>query len=83
MTKNALWNTESQTCGQNSPSISVATREERIRRSFDARAISTRTLTNFPSRQAIADLALEIELSGGKTSAYLAMRRLPIGARCA
>ena len=63
------------------PSISVATREERIRRSFDARAISTTTLTNFPSRQAIADLALEIELSGGKTSAYLAMREAADRAR--
>ena len=34
-----------------------------------------------PIQQAIADLALEIELSGGKTSAYLAMREAADRAR--
>ena len=48
--------------------------------SLDARANATLTIVS-PPRQAIADLALEIELSGGKTSAYLAMREAADRAR--
>lgn len=50
---------------------------------FSSQVFSKTNLFIFlvPSRQAIADLALEIESSGGKTSAYLAMREAADRAR--